>query len=129
MRTSDWPEKLAEYLHQKRDVPFSWGTNDCASFACDAVFSMTGERLAIPVVETPEAYVQLLQDSGPLGDIVTSYLGEPIHPAFAQRGDVVLLQVEQRDTLGICVGESLAGPGLDGLVLIPMSLAVSAWRV
>jgi hypothetical protein len=120
---------LFDFMQARRERPFAWGTNDCASFAADAVEAMTGERLQIPQAATPEAYARLLRDQGPLQAMVEALLGEPIPASFAQRGDVVLLVLDDRDTLGICVGADIAGPGADGVVLVPMSHAVAAWRI
>ena len=128
-RRDDWPERLFEYMDARRSVPFAWRENDCASFACGAVYAMTGERLEIPAAESPEAYARLLRDQGPLQAMVEALLGDPIAPAYAQRGDVVLLTLEGRETLGVCVGMDIAGPGADGLALVPMACAVAAWRV
>jgi hypothetical protein len=128
-RHNDWPERLAAFMDERRHVPFEWGISDCSTFAADAVAAMTGERLQIPAADSPEAYARLARDQGTLAEMAEALLGEPIHPAYAQRGDVVLLVMDERETLGICVGTEIAGPGADGLALAPMSMAVAAWRI
>lgn len=129
-RREDWAERLHDYLDERRDVPFAWGTNDCASFAAGAVQAMTGESLQIPQVESAAAYLHFLRDYGPLDAIVDDTLGERLpSPAFAQRGDVVLLFVDERATLGVCIGVEAAAPGQDGMLTVPMSTATAAWRV
>ncbi|MEN9806089.1 MAG: hypothetical protein RL756_597 [Pseudomonadota bacterium] len=129
MRLKDWPERLAAFMDERRSMPFGWVTNDCSTFAADAVAAMTGECLQIPAADSPEAYARLIRDHGTLREMAEALLGEPIHPAYAQRGDVVLLVMDERETLGVCVGAKIAGPGTDGLVLAPMSMAVAAWRI
>ncbi|MCZ8339624.1 MAG: hypothetical protein O9345_15980 [Burkholderiaceae bacterium] len=129
-RREDWAEALAGYLDERRDVPFAWGENDCASFAAGAVQAMTGESLQIPQVESAAAYLHFLRDHGPLDAIVDDTLGERLpSPAFAQRGDVVLLFVDERATLGVCIGVEAAAPGQDGMLTVPMPTATAAWRV
>lgn len=128
-RHNDWPERLAAFMDERRAMPFEFGTNDCSTFAADAVAAMTGERLQIPAADSPQAYARLVRDQGTLAEMAEALLGEPIHPAFAQRGDVVLLVMDERETLGVCVGADIAGPGANGLALAPMSMAVSAWRI
>lgn len=128
-RLNDWPERLAAFMDERRNVPFQFGIHDCSTFAADAVAAMTGERLQIPVADSPEAYARLVRDQGTLRDMAEALLGESIHPAYAQRGDVVLLEMGERETLGICVGAEIAGPGADGLALAPMSMALLAWRI
>jgi hypothetical protein len=129
-RREDWAEALADYLDARRDVPFAWGENDCASFAAGAVQAMTGEALQIPQVESAAAYLHFLRDHGPLDAIVDDTLGERLpSPAFAQRGDVVLLFLDERATLGVCIGVEAAAPGPDGMLTVPMAAASAAWRV
>ena len=128
-RHTDWESRLFEFMESRRTAPFAWSSNDCATFAADAVAAITGERLQIPQADTPEAYARLLRDQGSLRDMACALLGEPIPASFAQRGDVVLLLLDDRETLGICVGADIAGPGADGLVLVPMAHAVDAWRI
>lgn len=129
-RFDDWPERLADYLEGARGRPFCFGSHDCASFAAGAVQAMTGEAPAIPQVESAAAYLHFLRDHGPLDAIVDDTLGERLpSPAFAQRGDVVLLFVDERATLGVCIGVEAAAPGPDGMLTVPMSTASAAWRV
>ena len=130
-RREDWAEALAGYLDERRDMPFAWGENDCASFAAGAVHAVTGGiPLPLPKIKSPEAYLRFLRDHGPLDAIVDDTLGERLpSPAFAQRGDVVLLFVDERATLGVCIGVEAAAPGQDGMLTVPMSTATAAWRV
>lgn len=129
-RREDWAEQLAQYLDERRDAAFAWGVQDCATFAAGAVQAMTGESPAIPQVESAAAYLHFLRDHGPLDAIVDDTLGERLpSPAFAQRGDVVLLFVDERATLGVCIGAEAAAPGADGMLTVSMSTASAAWRV
>lgn len=129
MRVTDWEARLYAFMDARRVMPFAWAQNDCATFAADAVEAITGERLAIPQADTPEAYARLLRDQGSLRSMAEALLGDAIAPAYAQRGDVVLLVLDDRETLGVCVGADIAGPGANGLVLVPMAHAVAAWRI
>jgi hypothetical protein len=129
IRRKDWERRLLAYIESKRHTPFAWVENDCASFANDAVFEMTGERIPIPSASSPQAYARLLRDHGPLRKIATDILGEEIPPAFAQRGDIVILTLDDIETLGVSLGRMIAGPGQEGLALVPRALAVCAWRI
>lgn len=128
-RRTDWDARLYAFMESRRVMPFAWSSNDCATFAADAVEAVTGERLQIPQAGTPEAYARLVRDQGTLREMAGALLGDSIAPSYAQRGDVVLLMLDERETLGICVGAEIAGPGADGLALVPMSHAVAAWRI
>lgn len=129
-RLEDWPERLAAYVDAHRDTPFRWGQNDCATFAAGAVEAITGHPMEVPTVESAADYARFVASSGALGEHVTDHLGEPLaSPAFAQRGDVVLLLVDGRDSLGVCIGAQVAAPGPTGLLVVPLSRASTAWRV
>ena len=45
-RVSNWPAALDQFLADHRDLPFTWGTNDCCLFTCDAIVALTGIDLA-----------------------------------------------------------------------------------
>ena len=129
MRRQDWPERLAGFIDSRRSQPFEWGVNDCSTFAIDAVETMTGARPDLPLVATADEYARMLRDAGSLATIIGDAYGEPIHPSLAQRGDVVLLMVDGRETIAVCLGASAAAPAKDGVETVPMELAVAAWRV
>ncbi len=129
-RVEHWPEALAEYLDSRRDVPFAWGESDCATFAAGAVEALTGHAMEVPRVESAQDYARFILDSGALREHVGDHLGDPLpSPAFAQRGDVVLMLLDGRETLGVCIGDGIAGPGPAGLVVVPLSAATAAWRI
>lgn len=135
VRAPDWEERLAVYLDRKREEPFKWGSNDCALFAADAIKAMTG-------VDPGEAFrgqydsrtgsALALRDhgAGTLLKTVTTWLGQPKHPVFAQRGDIVM---KDRNTLGVCVGlhSWFVGEehGQNGLVAVPTADCTKAFSL
>ncbi|MBB5709448.1 DUF6950 family protein [Sphingomonas xinjiangensis] len=134
-RAPDWEERLSVYLDRVRDEPFKWGSHDCALFAAGAVKAMTGTD---PAADFRDTYTNrtgaaaALQEhgAGTLLKTVTSWLGEPKHPAFAQRGDVV---IKDRNTLGVCVGlhSWFVGEehGAQGLVALPTANCTKAFTL
>lgn len=129
-RREDWPERLADYLDAGRDAPFAWGENDCATFAAGAIAAITDTQIEVPRVESAADYARFVLASGALHEHVVDRLGEPLgSPAHAQRGDLVLMLLDERPTLGVCIGAEAAGPGPAGLVTMPMQSARAAWRV
>lgn len=134
-RPPEWTWLLAEFIERRRDHPFTWGQNDCATFALDwlalarpdlaprtdladmldyddadgAVHALNGTTLA----QLVDGWAQLL----------------PVAVNYAQRGDLVLIDTGGRLSLAVCVGDLAAGPGSTGLVLAPMTEARRAWRV
>lgn len=132
MRAENWPERLDAFLAAQQHRAFTWGGFDCALFAADWVLACTGVDPAAPYrgaySDGLEA-ARLQRQDGGLEAMITAALGEPIAPAFAQRGDIVLLDAELRPTAGVCVGWEAAAPGMIGLEFLPMARASRAWRV
>ncbi|KQM20197.1 hypothetical protein ASE73_07700 [Sphingomonas sp. Leaf24] len=125
VRAPDWEERLAVYLDRKREEPFKWGSNDCALFAAEAIKAMTGTDPGEAFrgtydSRTGSALALREHGEGTLLKTVTAWLGQPKHPVFAQRGDIVM---KDRNTLGVCVGlhSWFVGEehGQNGLVAVP----------
>ena len=139
-RFDDWPRRLDTFIASRRELPFEWGSNDCCVFACDAVLAMTGEDLAQGFRDT---YTTLLAAKkvmrkakastvGKLADIIAERHGLAEVPApFAQRGDVVLLDREAGESLGIVSlhGTDVWAPGPERLIEVPLSETKRAWRI
>lgn len=134
-RAPDWEERLAVFLDRKREEPFKWGSNDCALFAADAIKAMTGTDPGEPFRNTYSdrkgAAAALKEDgAGTLLKTTIEWLGQPKHPAFAQRGDIVM---KDRNTLGVCVGlhSWFVGEehGQQGLVSLPTAHATKAFTL
>jgi hypothetical protein len=126
MRREDWPERLYDYVESRRDTPFDWATNSCASFAAAAVEAMTDEAVPLPAFATTAEAAALLAERS-LRDRVGDVMGPEIVPSFAQRGDLVLIDIEGRESVAVCLGLDAVGPGTAGIVLVPMSAAIAAW--
>lgn len=135
MRAEDWPERLADCLEAARRKPFAWGKHDCVLFAADVVLAITGTDPAAGARGQyhDAAGARRWLGSRTLADALVEVLGDPIRPAFAQRGDLVILGMERDrhwpEAAGVCLGERAAAPGDEGLIFLPMSEALLAWRV
>lgn len=129
-RHFDWPQRLARFVEQRRNVPFAWGQQDCCTFAADAVMALTGSDPMSDLrhINTAAAATKLLKRH-PLPDLVAERLGPITSALLAQRGDVVLIEQEGRHLLGICLGNQWAAPGEHGLVFGPMDTAHGAWPI
>jgi len=131
-RREDWPERLHNLVEARRAAPFAWGALDCVRFAADAVHAMTDSN-PLDGVEawTDEASATAaLARRGGLVAATRAVLGDPIPPAQAQRGDVVLLELaDGGPALGICLGAQAVGPSRAGLVWAGMEHARAAWSI
>lgn len=134
MREHGWDVRLFDYIESHRNTPFDWGVHDCCLFAAGGVQAITGKDFAADLrgyKSQQEAYA-IVARYGSIEAMVTSLLGvQPIHPAFAQRGDpMVGLHPETgQEALGVCVGVHWAVPGASGLVFPRLADARFAWRV
>ena len=110
-------------------MPFAWGSNDCALFYGGAILAMTGVDLAKPwrgYSTARGARARVSKVGGLLALALKAGLREKPRD-FAQRGDGVLVSLQGRDTLGLCVGSgSWCGPGESGLVFRPMNEVITA---
>jgi hypothetical protein len=90
-------ELLAEYLEAMRDREFAFGSFDCALFGADWVKRCTGIDYAEQLrgYSSPLEAYRIVSSYGSLEAMVTALLGrEPIAPASAMRGDIVLASLD-----------------------------------
>lgn len=127
-RREDWPERLSAYIASVMWRPFVWGSHDCATFAAGAVQAVTGESVEIPKYGTAIEAARLTDEFN-LGERMTRLLGEPIAPAMAQRGDVLLFKLESGLTCGVMTDVGIVAPGADHLLTVPLTAAIAAWKV
>ncbi len=137
-RFEDWPLRLDIFLKDAQERTFRWGTWDCALLAAAGVFALTGEDFAAPFrghYKTARGSVMALNKYGH-GDIVataTAFLGQPLSILQkVQRGDVVAFETEYGPALGIVDlsgSQFVAVQEGEGLVRLPVSLAICGWRV
>lgn len=135
-RREDWPELLAEALAARADIPFVWGQHDCCTLACDIVELLTGVD---PMASLRGRYHDeagaeaLLAEAGGLADLAARLAREAglgsCHPAFAQRGDVALVEHGNALALGVVAGDAVAVAGPEGTTFLPRETIRAAWSV
>lgn len=133
MRLHNWPQRLAEAVTAANEKTFGYGLHDCCLFTADVVQAITGVDYAESLrgyTSEQEAY-EIVEHYGSITAMVSALLGaEPIHPAHAMRGDVVLAEYGGRETLGICLGAHCAFAQVGvGLRMLPRASASRAWSV
>lgn len=124
---------LAEYLDGPHG-PFDWASSHCGHFVAGWIKAATGRDVLSGLLpaETAAGWVRVVVGAGGWRALVTSCLRcDPVPPAFAQIGDVVLLPGPMTGgTLGICAGRTVVLVSDDGASIhLPMSTAVAAWRL
>jgi hypothetical protein len=131
VRAHDWPQRLDAYIESRRSAPFVYGEHDCCRFADGAVVAMTGEtRMRQYGYASRIAAARLIVDGGGLDQLLTLALGDPVHPSEARRGDVVVADLEEGPTAGVCLGDACAfAAAPEGVTFRPRVMMRLAWRI
>jgi hypothetical protein len=141
LKTQGWEVRLSEYIDKVRNEPFKRGVHDCALFAGVCADIMTGQDFTSQFrkpYKTKEQAYEFLKQLGyeGLAAIPNKLIGPALPaPAYAQRGDGVLIEVEidgvRQEALGIVdmTGRRAVTVGKDGLVYYKMEHWKMAWRI
>ncbi|MBS4049068.1 MAG: hypothetical protein KG075_22175 [Alphaproteobacteria bacterium] len=138
-RFDNWPALQASFIEQRRSIPIIWGQNDCVLFSLDQVAAITGLDAAADIrgkynsAMGAARRMKALYGSPDLSVAATKFAarwgGIEIPTAVCGRGDLVLHRSPEGPALGVCVGRQFVSPGENGLVWLPMKLALRGWRV
>ncbi len=97
--------KLAEYIEATKQQPFEWGVSDCVLFVCDWCEIVTGVNPAAGAHgkynSELSAYKYLKAE---YGNDPAAYIDkhlQRVEPAFAQKGDICLCDLDGKETFGI----------------------------
>jgi len=142
MRREDWPERLREYFEAAEKRPFSWGNHNCCHFAAGAVVAQTDVDPTACFTGTNirgrvSAYKRVRAFAGGGVRELTAKISEDLGmdevvPAMAGRGDIVCLEIEGCDALGVVDLNPRNARFLlpeRGLVRLPVLKCVKAWKV
>jgi len=139
-RKLNWPELLHAEIEAAQGREFAWGSFDCCLFSMDVVLTITGidlaQRFRGKYKTARGAASQILKFcGGGVEDLAVKMATEQgieeIPVAFAQRGDVVLMDTE---ALGPALGIAMATeaifvePNL-GVSGHPLKNCRRAWRI
>ena len=137
-RASNWPTIFAAFIERKRSEPFAWGSNDCCLFASDWVLAATGIDPAQSFrgkYATALGAARFLKANGGVRGIMRE-IGEPlgmvrVDATKVQRGDLVIADTGNGESIGICAGSHATFVGKDGLLFAPFDFqrAAHCWRV
>jgi len=133
MKKQGFPEILAEFITERRLLPYVWGSNDCVLFAADWVVAVTDIDPLGDLRGTwhneEEAMVALEAQGGLVAAMDARFPRK--QKEFAQRGDIVMLKItaDQQPSLAVCVGADAAAPGFEEMLLASMSKARIVWEV
>lgn len=135
-RPADWPERLAEFVEARRNMPFAWGVHDCMMFAADWVQQLRGVDILAAYrgayATEAEGDAILTRDGGMEAILASAAQAAGLSerpPRQAQRGDLALIAHGNLLMAGIVNGTNVAVTGADGLAFVPARLIQRAWAV
>ena len=132
-KKNNWPTLLAHFIEDRKAVPFEWGKNDCCLFVADAIEHITGNDYAAEYRGTYTTELGAYRSLKKRGDgtVASAWAAHfPEIPVNAMgRGDVALVLVKEEPAVSICFGARLWIVSKQGLITLPRSEAVKAWRV
>lgn len=117
--------------------PASWGTDDCCTFACDAVRAAFGIDLMEPLrgkyrAEESAKLVMWAYASGGLGETAVKLARRaaltPVQFPF-EDAHVGVIATDQGAKLAVSDGRAWVSREANGVARVPLWRAVLAWRV
>jgi hypothetical protein len=130
-RRDNWPNLLAQFIEQRREQPFAWGSNDCCIFAADWVQLCTGVDYAKAWrgrYSSGLGAVRVLDEAGGVEALVDLLGLQRVAPQLAGRGDIVAQEAGHGITLGICLGATTVYVAKSGLIFGSLQSVESAWK-
>lgn len=133
MRVHNWPKIIAEQLKIHMQVPFVWGEKDCCLAVADIVNMYAGIDIAEKFrgkYKTALGSKRALKKygKGSIKDTASDILPS-IPVSEAGRGDLVLVDTDAGESLGILFGTRAWAMAETGMVAIGMDKVTHAWRI
>lgn len=133
MRKDNWPRIISEEINNHKDVPFVWGEKDCCLAVADIMLAYTGVDFAAEFrgkYKTAKGSLMALKKHGKGSLKATLDAKLPsIEVAEAGRGDIGLVKTEGGESLAIIFSNIAWAMHDEGIVDLPMSSLICAWRV
>ena len=129
------------YLVERANMPFAWGTNDCACFSADGILAQSGTDIMAELrgyssEASAMAKIAAVTGGRTLEDAVVwcaakHGLTERTHPLMAQRGDLVLYKNAGQLTAGLVhlSGRHVVSPSANGLMRLPITAIARSWSL
>ncbi len=133
-RKPNWPTLLGHFFYQNADRPFVWGEWDCCLFAADAIKEITGQDFASELrgkYDDAFGAARLIHPHRDLCGLVTELLPDnsEISIQQAQRGDLAVIENQGRQCAAIFWGRGVFAATETGLVQLPNTSIIKAWRI
>jgi hypothetical protein len=130
MRPAGWERRLNEILNDARAQPYELGSHDCFRVACRVLEALTGEdrwpEFQGRYTNKRDALKLIAQyGSNFISAFEWFFRSSSVSVREARRGDLVAIKTEDGEShLGVVTLD-----GSQGLVYLPVSSCVCAWRI
>lgn len=141
VRKHNWQTILHNYIHTQANSSFKYGTFDCCLFVAGCIHAMTDVDLAEPLrgsyssrkeaMQAVKTYCGKASVRAVVEKVATEHGLQIVPPLCAQRGDMVLIKRGRDYSLGLVSlsGRDIYAAGEHGIVRLPLTAAVKAWRI
>jgi hypothetical protein len=140
-RKTDWPKRLTDYLISVQDAPFEYGNFDCLCFVAGAIEAMTGVDIMADFRGRYTSHLQAMRiaksvyGTSNVPDTLAAMMcqrgWQALSPLLAQRGDVVLVRINDRIVCGIIhpSGKEAVAITNEGLWRFSLKNVKRAWGI
>jgi hypothetical protein len=133
-RREDWVVRLTVAINARRELPYSYGINDCWCLVRDCVEAITGEVLLDDLRPAPgfiaAAKAMISRGWTSVEDIMNEVVGEPLTSSASRPGDVISYEEGGDLHLAVRIGEdSAVSPSASGLRIIEREQWLRAWKI
>jgi len=133
MRRDGWEARLVLAIEDARERPYQLGQHDCFRLACRVIEALTGvDRWPEfrGYATKREALALLARHGATFEDAFDWMLGPRVGVPAARRGDLVCVQTDDGEKhLGVVMGREAAFLAPAGVIWVPVSACLCAWRV
>lgn len=132
MRVNGWEEALARVIEKHAKEPLQYGVSDCGQLAADAVLAVTNNDVFKEYrnYKTEVGAARILKKAGcrDLTELFAKHL-EPVHPFFAQRGDIGVVEQNGDICAGVFTGTGFACKSETGIFYLNIDAVTQAYSV
>lgn len=141
MRKQGWEIQLERYLLDISMKRFAWGECDCLIFVSDVAQLLTGvDPMSYAKPGDPETIRGLYTSELEAKALIRKYRRSTpaimdqhfkrVNPSFAQRGDIVISKINNRNCFGVVwSGKALFKLHDEGFCMLQQTECSHAWRV
>lgn len=128
-RLIDWEQRLSDYIGEKRDEPFAYGSNDCCYFCFGAIEEITGQDCMAEFrgkYDTEFGSLRALKEIGQ-GDLESTMDAKfpTVDVSLAQCGDIAFFD----GSIGVVIGSFAWFVSDNGLERIDREYWDKCWEI